>query len=407
MPEFAYRAIAPDGSEQTGAVTSPDEARALRDLKDRGLIVFDLSAGGASERPPWYARDLDIETRVFPARAIAEMSQLLSTLVLAKLPLPDALATAGQIASHRGLQAVLAQVRVRVMEGRPLSEAFRDHANRFPPLFLSLIEVGHRSNRLGETLRDAAAYFERDGAIRAKLISAAIYPIILICAAIALLLVVAFYLAPSLAPFFTANDRPMPPLLATLNGLASLGPQTWVATGLAIAGSIGGFGYLFVSKHTAGMRQSLIQSLPWASDINAEASFARHARALAVMLSSGETELRALRSVAEIASFEMDREQFSDAASLLEQGGRAIAAFEGRARVPGLFVELYSVGQSTNGLAKMMGVAADALDRTAATKIERAMTLITPILTLVIGLTIGFLVYAILGAILDVTDFTV
>lgn len=406
MPEFAYRAVTADGSEQTSTLIAVDETSALNELKDRGLVVFEFGVAGSLDQPAWYAREIEFGTRI-GSKGVAELSRLLATLIDAQLPIGDALKTASELVPDKRLRQILPQVRQRVLDGTPLDRAFAEHNKALPDLFLSLVSIGQRSNRLGEVLADCASHFEKEGVVRSKLISSAIYPAILVCTAVALMLIVAFYLAPSLAPFFAANDTPMPWALQALASLAELDPRSWVIALFCFVSIVFGLIFFSTSKSMAEPRSVIIGRLPVVGPVIRNAKFGRYARTLSIMLASGEGPREALRALSETASAPDDEDLFADAADLLAQGQSASAIFDESSQVPSLFAELYMVGEKTNRLSEMMRIAGETLERSATTGVERLLALATPILTLVIGLSVGYLVYTMLGAILDVTDFAV
>ena len=166
MTLLRYRALTRAGGREAGVVEAPTSDVATSMLRDRGLIVLDVSSADAAQR--------FFTTRI-RSGDLAEFTRALAALLPAGLPLARALSVARDIAPS-SLRAPLADVQARVERGSTFADALAAHPSAFPASYVGLVRAGERAGSLAESISRLADAIESQQEFRAKLLTAAIYP---------------------------------------------------------------------------------------------------------------------------------------------------------------------------------------------------------------------------------------
>lgn len=406
MERFFYRGFDRNGIEETGSLDAHDERSALEMLASRGTTVVALTDSLAkAENVPWYKRDIQFRRNRFSVEDEAEVASLLGALFSVGLPAAEAINVAAQSTNRPTLQRQFDRIANRVQDGSSLGDAFSSENELFSDLFVSFVRIGDSTNRMSELMAILAGYLTRQASTRQTVVSSLIYPAILIVAGILLVLVIAFFLAPNLTPLFLALDRPPPTVLRVLEGFGVFLDRWWPAIGITAIGS-GAIAFVLGRTDSGGrFGAALIRSIPLAGHLLRSAQVVRITEALALFLKAGEPLPSALRSAANSAGADaIYLQAFREAAEAVETGKNAASVFDHHVALPAGFRTLFRVGETANRLPEAMDAAAHALGEQVERRRKRALLMITPAITLVIGSAIGTLVYTLMSAMLQVNE---
>jgi general secretion pathway protein F len=379
---------------------SRSEQAALETLQAMGLSVVDIREGGGDPALPWYRREIRLSAPRMPLEEQAALAERLAVLFQVRLPVLEVLRLLGAGERRRPRRLAYDRVRRLVADGLTLPEAFARAGPPVSPLFLALLRMGQGANALPELLQDLAATLRAQERMRAQVLGAFIYPLILCAAALILFLLVALVLAPALAPSFAGQGRALPAalgfFLTTGELLERQGAQI---LGLVLAAA------LLISLTLRRQGARLLSRLPLVGRLMRGAALVRLAKARELMLRAGLPLPAALRAAADAApAGDPYRPVLCQAAERLEAGGSAYEAFAGEARVLPLFAELFRIGEETNTLPLVL----QGFGRSQAGQVERQaqrlMQALTPVLTLLIGGAVGLLVYHVMDAVLSVNE---
>jgi general secretion pathway protein F len=224
MPAFAYRAVDARGQRLRGR----EEASTVRELtailESRGLLVVEAAETAAGAAGNGFGQ----------RRAVLETTRALASLLAAGLPLARALEVAEGLAPGAVARS-LAAVRSRVRRGDPLHTALADHPGLFPPLYVGVIRAGERSGDLAGAFRRLEAQLDREEALRSKLVSASIYPLILAVVGGVAVVMLTLFVLPRFAELLQDAGAPLPgignptALSAAFGTMGRVGPlgQAW------------------------------------------------------------------------------------------------------------------------------------------------------------------------------------
>ena len=219
MPAFAYRAVDPRGARRVGELDAPTPLAASQLLESQGLVVVEVT-------PRAQTSVVRRGTGRVRGTAVVDVTRALAGLLAAGLPLSRAL-TAAASAVQGPVAEQLVMVRDRVNRGDDLASALAAHPQLFSPLYVGLVRAGERSGDLAGTFERLANQLEREGELRSKLISAAIYPALLaLVGTIAVTLLLLFVL-PRFASVLEGAGAHLPRSTALLLAIATQAQRVW------------------------------------------------------------------------------------------------------------------------------------------------------------------------------------
>lgn len=401
MPAFHYLAYSSEGQREEGSIDAANEAKAWESLAALGLTVVTLSSDGGVPTRRSFALSGLLGTQV-PIAAQADLAEQLAMLFAAKLPATEIVRMVTVGSENPVIRRHFVRMGRLLADGVDFPHAFERAGPGFSALFQSLVRVGHTTADPALIMQKLATALRRQEKLQSEISGALVYPFILMIGGIAVFLLMVLYLAPSLEPMFASVGRPVPAAIGFFLNvravLLNLGPFLAIAVGLIAVLAI------VSARSKANVVKRLFLHLPVWGSIARNASLARLARSLHLMLVSGIPLSQALHRTSEHMVTEPFSEAFSRAAVAVETGGTAAAIFAESPQMPPVFRELFGLGEKTNALPGIMNTLASLLEDGVERKTQRLTKLITPVLTLVIGGGVGALVYSVMAAILSVNE---
>jgi general secretion pathway protein F len=398
---WRYQAADRLGHTVNGVMEAPD-ARAVVERLHRDAF-FPIRVDAHEPRPR--ARGWTAARGRVAGRDLVAFTQQLATLIEAGLPLDRALAIQAELAPTARLRAITGDVLRAVQGGGSLADALAAHHPRpFSRLYVSMIRAGEKGGVLEATLRRLAVFLEESQDFRDALLSALIYPALLVGVGAAAVVFLMAFVIPRFAAIFEdlGTTIPLPTaILLETSGLLQRHGLLLVLLGLA--GTLAARGALATARGRLAADRLLLR-LPVAGDVVVKSEVARFTRVLGTLLGSGVAMIPALSVVGET----LGNRVLARAVDRLGDGvrrGAGLAQPMAEARVfPPLAVHMVRVGEETGRLEETLLQVAAALETDTRKLIKRLIALAEPGIVLVMGLGVGFIVVAMLLAILSVTD---
>jgi general secretion pathway protein F len=277
----------------------------------------------------------------------------------------------------------------------------------FPHYYWRLVRGGEVSGSLAEVLDDLGAFLERSAEMRAKVLSALLYPAILLTVAGLAVIGIMAVLLPAIVPLLRDAGAPLPLIVRVLEGIRA----PVAAHPLAVAAAVGGLGAgIFGLAATGTLRQiasRLVLRIPLARSIVMRREVARFSRTLATLMRSGVPMLEAIRIAGEVVTNRVYQASIARAVEEVRQGAPLTRPLSADGRFPEMALRLISVGEKTGQLEAMLFRVAEIFEGTLQRQLDRITTLITPILTLAIGLLVGGLIVSVMTAMLSINELAV
>jgi general secretion pathway protein F len=400
MPKFKYRAFSTSGDLMEGEIEARTAAEAEDAIFMRGLTPFEtFEARKASS-----FTKISFGSKKPNAAQIASFTSEFATLEQADVPLDQSLRILAAQSPSEPLRALAQELLARIVDGASLSDALSRRPDIFSSEYINMVREGEAVGRVGASLTELAEMLERRLELRARIQSALIYPSLLITLAIISTGVVLGTLVPSIAPIFADNGKAMP------SGLQ------FILDVQANAGVIGliflliGVGVATVYK-MAQTRPTwqvalgrLYLRLPVAGPLLAQFATARFSRTLGSMIKAGVPLLQGLESARTAVSNAFLNDELAGVVEAVRGGANLSGALARVPYLPPVATQMITIGEETAQLGDMLLRVAAMFERQTQRSIERAMGLMTPVLTILIAGVVGGLIMTVMDAVLSIND---
>ena len=397
MPIFSYTATTMEGSIVEGVIEAPEEKSAVEKLKNTGVIPLKLAAPREETARRFWRRSAKGDVLTFTT----EMSALLS----AGLPLDRSLNILSDISENKEMKSIVQSILKSIREGSAFSDALQRHPKIFSKLYISMIRAGEVGGVLDVVLDKLGEFLETSKELKDHVVSAMIYPTILVLTGGASIIVLLTFVLPRFSVIFSelGSALPLPTqiLLTLSNGLKSY----WY---IALAIVIGVWAFLrrYVRSESGRYRWDALK-LRMVGDVTRRLETARFCRTLGTLLKSGVPLLQALTNAKEV----LGNQVIASAIDRVSKGtkeGKGIAAPLSEARVfPQLALSMIKVGEETGQLDTMLLKVATTYEKSLREALKRFLSMLEPLMILTMGLIIGFIVVSMLMAIFSITDLPV
>ena len=403
MVMFEYKAVTPSGETLSGEMEAPSQDLVIARLQEMGNIPLSAREIGSGFR----LENLFRGRRNLNQREIGDLTQQLSTLLGAGLPLDRSLGILGELAENDRMQDTVDKIRNHVREGGSLSEALEQRHGQFSRFYVNMVRAGEIGGSLDQTLARMAEYLERAKELKDGVVSALIYPILLVVLAVASLLLLMVYVIPQFTPMFEDFGGDLPTLTRVVVGVGDVLQNYWWAL-------LGGLLVLLLwfrgQMRNAGTRRrwdARFLAARWLGDVIAKIETARLTRTTGTLLVNGVPLLSALSIAKNVMSNMVLAEDVAEAAKQVKTGSPLARALATNDHFPRLALQMVNVGEETGKLDEMLLKVADTYDREVKVTIDRLMALLVPVLTLGLALLIGVIVMSVLMAILSINELIV
>jgi len=397
VPLFAYRALTAAGERVSGEIEAADDRSAVARLQARGLIPISAEPVAARVgRPAPAGRGL--------SRAVTEATRELATLLGAGQPVEAALGLLIETGEHRKLRSVLANVREAVRGGKALSEALAAHPEAFPRAYVGIVRAGEAAGSLSESLLALVRLRERSEQLERKLVSAMIYPSVLLLASLGALTVLLLVVVPRFAPLFAQAGAELPTSTRLTLALANLFAERGELLVLTLAALLLG---LVLARRNEPLRLVLDRALlaaPVVGRVARERATAQAMRGLATVLGGGLDLASGLGLVKDMLANRAARVAMERVLVEVRQGRPLWSCLAETGTLAPLAVRLLRVGEESGRLAAVAEHLAETFEERVATRLTRLVALVEPLVIVTLGLLVGGIVVSILAAVVAVND---
>jgi general secretion pathway protein F len=407
MAQFQYRAVDPEGKVVEGTLEAAEVPIVISRLQDRGLIPLDVGAatdGGRARTARLAVPSLStLGRRRVRNKDLLVLTQELSALVGSGLPLDRSLATLAELADNPEMKRIVGEVLHAVQGGKSLAEALAQH-RVFPPLYVNMIRAGELGGFLETVLQRLAEYLERAQELRDEVRSALTYPVLLTFAMSISILFLLLYVLPRFSALFSDMGKALPLQARIVLGVSDFLRGYWWALAGAIFAAVAGFRY---SVRTPRGRYSWDQwkLRIWVlGELLRRLEAARLTRTLGTLLKSGVPMLQALGIVKEIVVNQVIARALGEVEVGVREGAGVAEPLARSGVLPPLAVQMISVGEETGRLDELLLRVADHFDREVKVQVNQFTRLLEPVMILVMGVGVGFIVISMLSAIFSVND---
>lgn len=406
MPQYSYKAVSAIGQMLEGQMEARDQAAVVERLHATGSLPVRVEPVRAGA-PGGLLAQLWRPARSVSQKEVGVVTQELATLVRAGLPLDRALEIMIGIAENERVERVLASIQEDVRGGSALAAALEAQGGAFSRLYISMIRAGEAGGALDTVLDRLAEYLERAKALKDSVLSALIYPTILLLVAVASVVLLLVKVIPSFAQMFKDMGAALPLPTQIVMAAGEFLTGYWWALLLAVAAVV-----IIMRRqlsHPAKRRRWDRRLLRWplVGDLVAKVEVARFSRTLGTLVGNGVPLLTALSIVRETLGNQIMMEEVATAAEGLKSGRGLAEPLAAAGVFPPLAVHMIRVGEETGRLEEMLLQVANTYDREVQTAVKRLLAILEPVLILGLAVIIAGIIMSVLVAILGVNDLAV
>ncbi len=404
MAVFSYRAADRRGQTIDGVMEAADARAVVERLQRDAYFPIKVDAQDQRRRVLGLAWPETGRGRV-AGRDLVSFTQQLATLIEAGLPLDRALAIQAELAPTARLRAITGDVLRSVQGGSSLADALGKHHPRpFSRLYINMVRAGEKGGVLETTLRRLADFLEESQEFRDALVSALIYPVLLTGVGAAAVVFLMAFVIPRFAVIFKDLGATIPlPTLILLEASGAIQRYWWLIALLAVAGILASRMVLSTPRGRLGADRLLLR-LPIAGEVIVKTEVARFTRILGTLLRSGVAMIPALTVVKEMQANQVLARAVEGLGDGARRGAGLAQPMAETGVFPPLAVHMVRVGEETGRLDETLLQVAASLESDTRKLVKRLIALAEPCIILVMGVVVGFIVVAMLLAILSVTD---
>lgn len=401
MNLFRYQAIETTGASVAGTIEAEDRKAALRLLGDRGLFpsTLELCAGqGGGETTSTAAEsnfDLNIGKGV-GRKQITAFTREISALLVAGIPIPQALEGLGEQEENPILRATILEISEAVRKGTSLSTALDGQPKLFTKLYVNMVRVGEEGGVLPKVMTDLADLLEHEDEVRGEVVAAISYPVFVLCFGLLSVTILLTVVLPRLFTMLQQTLTVLPlPTLILMKGSAFVHHYwVWLLGGsVAVAG---GLRWYVRRPEGAEAWDKIKLRLPLMGSLLRAAALGRFARTLGTLVKSGVSLLPALKIVENTIGNRVLARQIALVAEETRGGNSLAAPLRKLGIFPRSVVQMIDVGEETGRLDEMLLKVATIEERHMRARTKTLISLLAPVLILVVGGIVGFVVVAVL-----------
>jgi len=400
MAEFVYKATKLSGEIVEGSMEGHDEKAVVRSLHQLGYIpvrVIPAGESGAGVRASFLPQRVGM-------KPLLAFSQELSILVAAGLPIDRSLQILGSLTKNPKLKETVQDILNRIREGSSLADALGNHPRIFSRLYINMVKAGESGGFLEVILARLVKYLQSAKEVRDFLISVMIYPLILTAVSGASIVILVTFVIPRFAKIFSDMGQAIPLPTQIMLTLSQVVRDYWWAGagGLALI-------YFSVRVHNQVEERRFRwdrSKLRWPAvgNLIKKIEVARFSRTLATLLQSGVPILSALTLVREISQNTAVSRAIGNIHDRLREGKAVARTLEETGVFPPLAVHMISVGEETGRMEEMLTKVAETYEEDVQNTVKRFVSLLEPLIILVMGAVVGFIVISMLLAIFSINE---
>lgn len=406
MPLFEYTGLNNAGRTVKG-MREADSQKALRAaLRKEGVYLTDVAAGSSkgAAKEEGSVGGGRFSGRV-GANDIAIMTQQLATLVGAGIPLVEALTALVDQVEHPRLRRIISQIKQRVNEGSTLADAVADHPKVFSNLYINMIRAGESSGALEVVLTRLADFTASQAKLRNKIMGALAYPAVMVVMAVIIVGILFTTVIPKMTQIFENMEVTLPIYTRILIATSHFASNYWylIILGVAVV-AVGLRAWLRTAKGRLKADQLSLR-VPVLGKLTRNVAMSRFSRTLATLLSSGVPLLTAMDIVRAIVDNIVLQDVLENARDSIREGESIAAPLKRSGEFPPMVCHMISVGEKSGQLEEMLKKVADTYDSQVETAVAAFTSTLEPILIVLMGGGVGFVVASIIIPILQMNSF--
>lgn len=388
MAVYEYKGLDAAGKPINGVVDADSPKAARARLRKQGLFPTDVIAkkeGAVSGQGLNVNIDFSKYVQRVSVQEIAQFTSQLSTLIGSSIPLVEALGAMCEQSENPMLKEVLVDVKAKVNEGWTLAKAMRAHPRVFDDLYVNMVDAGEQSGALETVLSRLEAYTMAQVAMRGKLTSSLAYPILMTSFSVLLVIGLFTGVMPRIKRVFDSFHGTLPVITQVLFSISNfMVAYWWLCLALVVGGVYFLRRYIKTPAGRLWWHQRMLR-LPVFGRINRLVAVSRFCRTLGTLLTSGVPVLTALAITRSVVGNDVMANAVENASKNIAEGQSIAGPLKASGEFPPIVTHMITVGEKTGELETMLSKVSDAYDLEVENTLDTMTSLLTPVLTLMMG----------------------
>ncbi|MCK6598028.1 MAG: type II secretion system inner membrane protein GspF [Bdellovibrionaceae bacterium] len=402
MPIFEYKGINQAGKNKSGVIDAENLKAARARLKKDGIFVTDLKNKIKAQSKK---QSSSLFQKNVPIKDLALMTRQLAVLIKSQIPLVDALAAVSEQVENPTLAVAMGDCKNMVNEGSPFFKSLAKYPHIFDNIYICMCEAGEMSGSLEVILSRLADFTESAAKLRQKVSSAMTYPIIMLVVVFIILMGLFTFVIPKMVTIFeSAPELQLPWYTQVIIDISTFMTNFWYVI-LIVLGSVY-FSFMNWKKSPTGRPQwdAISLKLPVFGPVIQMVGVSRFTRTLATLLTGGVPMLMALDIVRNVVDNEVIAKAIDDARNNISEGESIAGPLSRSGQFPPIVIHMVKIGEKTGELENMLTQVSDAYDFSVQNKIEGMTSLITPVITIIMGGVVMIIVLSIVIPMFEMTN---
>lgn len=406
MPAYHYLAITTSGQEQNGVIEAENEKHARQLLREKSLVP--LTIRSTQEKKSTFSQyrfTFLSRQRKLNTYELALFTRQFATLLSAGLPIEESLLAVSEQSEKNFIKGLILSVRSKVLEGHGLAAAMREHPSSFSPLFCATVAAGEKTGHLDKVLSRLADFTEQQAAMKQKLKTALIYPVMIVLVAVGIVGFLLNYVVPKMIAVYSHLNQALPMLTNILIGISSATRVAGIY--IVLLAGIGIYSWQRMLKKSEPLREKnhhALLKLPLIGKAICTANTARFARTLSILSASGVPAVEAMTISAELISVIPIRKAVQEAVRRVREGAAIHLALKQTTYFSPMSTHMIASGEASGQLENMLERVAVNQENEISRLIEVSLALFEPAVILLMGAIVLFIVLAVLLPIFNLND---
>lgn len=399
---FLYKVINEKGVESEGSIDAVNSDVAINSLQRRGLVISSIHPADAPKG--LLSRDLSIFGNGISNKDVVILSRQMATLFTAQVSALRIFRLLSTEAESRGLRAKLTEVADDIQGGSSISIAMSKHPKVFSSFYVNMVKAGEESGKLDETFQYLADYLDRNYEVSSKVKNALIYPAFVITTFVAVMALMLTVVIPKISVIITSSGQPIPIYTKIVIGMSNLlvdyGPLILIL--LVIAG----FFLIRYARTDAGKDtfSGIKITLPYIGNLYRKLYLSRISDNLDTLLASGIPMVKALELTANVVDNKIFEQVIRDMTENIKAGQSLSDAAIKHKEMPSIMVQMMKIGEETGELSSILKTLAKFYQREVVNAVDTLVDLIEPLMIVLLGLGVGFLLASVLIPIYNISS---
>jgi type IV pilus assembly protein PilC len=398
MPNYSYTAVDARGQQISGVIEAASEMEASTLIKQQGYFPTrilegkqQVAASGTAKKEIAFFGGKTVKTQI-----LTTFTRQLATLIEAGLPLVRSMDALLQQERNKVLHKALASMKDNVESGGTFSEALAQHPRIFSKLFVNMVRAGEVGGILEVVLKRLAEFQEKAERIRGKILSATVYPIVVLCIAVVIVGVLMVLVVPKFQQIFNdiLGGKELPWITQQVISFSQfVQNQVFVLVAIIVA-IVGLVKYLNINPKTAAILDAWRLKMPLMGPLIQKTSIARFTRTLGTLVSSGVPILQALNITKDTVGNHVVSQAISKIHDSVKEGESVVVPLESSSLFPPMVVSMVRVGEETGRLPDMLIKIADVYEEEVDNAVSALTSLLEPIMIVFLAVVVGIIVIA-------------